>query len=637
MLRGLRKASGNWLGKVIMGLVVGILVVSFAIWGIGDIFRGVRSTVAKVGDTEIGADQFRQIYNERLQQVGAQVGRSISPDQVRALGLDRQIVGQLISELALDQRARRMGLGISNEALVRQIHETPMFQGPNGQFDPRRFEQRIREAGYNEPRYIAEQRRLTIRHQLAQSVGGAPPVPKALLEALNRFQNERRAIEYVALGAAQAGDLPAASPDELASYFERNKAQFRAPEYRKVVVLQLTSADVAKWIQVSDDDAKKWYEERRSRYVTSGLRHLQQINFLNADEAKAAKERIDAGTSFEAIAGERGLGEKDIDLGLAAKTDVAQSRGPEVAEAAFSLPEGGVSAPVRTRLGTALVKVLKIEPDRIRTYEEAANDIKQEIARDRTRAEINGKHDKIEDERAAGQNLTEAAQKIGMPATVIEAVDRTGRDPSGAPVQGLPSEVDLLATAFASDVGIETDPVRVADGGYVWVEVAGITPAHDRSLAEVKAQVEARWRDEQIAARLKEKASDLLEKLKLGTALAELAAANGAAIESATDLQRGGRSEKISPALLAAVFSTPKEGVGSAEGETAAERVIFRVTAITAPPLDAGSPAGKRLEDTVRTALSTDLLGQYVAQVERDLGATINQDAVRRVVGGESY
>src|ERR687884_541771 len=108
MLRGLRKASSNWLGKVVMGAVVGFLVISFAIWGIGDIFRGFgRSSVAKIGDTEIGVEQFRQIYNDRLQQIGAQAGRPITADQARAFGLDRQILGQLISDTALDQRARK--------------------------------------------------------------------------------------------------------------------------------------------------------------------------------------------------------------------------------------------------------------------------------------------------------------------------------------------------------------------------------------------------------------------------------------------------------------------------------------------------------------------------------------------------
>src|SRR5882762_8569716 len=102
MLRGLRKASSNWLGKAVMAGVVGFLVISFSIWGIGDIFRGFgRSTLAKIGSTEIGIEQFRQIYNDRLQQLSRQIGRPISLEQARSLGLDRQMLGQLAAETTL--------------------------------------------------------------------------------------------------------------------------------------------------------------------------------------------------------------------------------------------------------------------------------------------------------------------------------------------------------------------------------------------------------------------------------------------------------------------------------------------------------------------------------------------------------
>ena len=171
MLRGLRKASSNWLGKMVMAAVVGFLVISFAIWGIGDIFRGFgRSTVAKVGGTEITVEQFRVLYNERLQQIARQLGRPITMDQARAMGLDRLVLGQLISEILLDERARKLGLSVSDAEISRRITTDPAFLGPNGQFDRLRFEQMIRSAGYTEARFVAEQRRVMLRNQLQQTV-----------------------------------------------------------------------------------------------------------------------------------------------------------------------------------------------------------------------------------------------------------------------------------------------------------------------------------------------------------------------------------------------------------------------------------------------------------------------------------
>jgi peptidyl-prolyl cis-trans isomerase D len=246
MLRGLHKASSTWLGKAVMAAVMGVIAISFAIWGIGDIFRGFgRNAVATIGGTEISIEQFRQFYNERLQQLGRQAGRPITPDEARARGLDRQLLAQLIAETTVDEQAMQLRLGIDNAEIAKRITADPSFRGANGQFDRQRFEQIIRQAGFSESRFIEEQRRSMLRRQLAQSITGDLKVPATALAVLNQYQNEKRQIEYVALGAAQAGDVPAPTPEVLNKYFDERKTLFRAPEYRNITLLSLASSDLA--------------------------------------------------------------------------------------------------------------------------------------------------------------------------------------------------------------------------------------------------------------------------------------------------------------------------------------------------------------------------------------------------------
>src|SRR4030081_2536324 len=133
MLRGMRKASSNWLGKTIMSVVMGVLIVSFGFWGIADIFRGFgQSTLAKVGHTEISVNEFRQIYTDRLQQGGRQFGRPLTTDQARAFGFDRQVLQQTLMEAALDEDARRLGLGQSDADIMGAIFADPLFRGVGG-------------------------------------------------------------------------------------------------------------------------------------------------------------------------------------------------------------------------------------------------------------------------------------------------------------------------------------------------------------------------------------------------------------------------------------------------------------------------------------------------------------------------
>src|SRR6185437_16276397 len=169
----------------------GVLVISFAIWGIADIFRGGfgQNEVASVGSTEISIDQFRQFYNDKLQQLSRQMGRPLPPDQARSLGLDRQSLGQMIAQVTLDEQARNMHLGLSNTDIAQRITSDPNFRGATGQFDRTRFEQMIRDAGYTEPRFVAEQRNVLLRRQIATTVGGDIPVPVVAMDAINRFQN----------------------------------------------------------------------------------------------------------------------------------------------------------------------------------------------------------------------------------------------------------------------------------------------------------------------------------------------------------------------------------------------------------------------------------------------------------------
>ena len=208
MLRGIHKASSTWLGKAVMGVIMGGLIISFAIWGIGDIFRGFGvNSVAKIGGTEISIEQFRAYYTDKLQQLGQRMRRPISNDQARALGLDRQLLGQLVAETTLDEQARKLRLGLADKDIADRITSDPAFRGANGQFERARFEQVIRNAGFSEGRFVAEQRNVMLRRQIAQTVSGDLKVPDTTLKSLVQYQTEKRAIQYIALTAAQAGDV----------------------------------------------------------------------------------------------------------------------------------------------------------------------------------------------------------------------------------------------------------------------------------------------------------------------------------------------------------------------------------------------------------------------------------------------
>ncbi len=639
MLRGLHKASSTWLGKAIMATVMGVIAISFAIWGIGDIFRGFgQNAVAEIGDTEISKEQFRQTYNERLQQIGQQTRRVITPDQARALGLDRQILGQMVAEAAFSEQARQLHLGLSETELTELITGNPAFLGPDGKFDRARFEQILQRAGFSEARFVDEQRSLLLRRQIAQTVSGELKAPMTALQAVNQFQNERRDIDYVTLGPAQAGEIAPPTPEQLKNYFEEHKILFRAPEYRKITFLPLSPATLAKPDKVPDTEAKNYYDEHTDKYNKPETREVRRIVFANEADAKAARERIGKGptlgATFDEIAKERGLKPSDTDLGTVRKAAIVD---PAIADAAFSLKSGDVSEPVKGRSGTVLVTVGQIEPGEQKQFSEVASQIKQELAQNHVRNDINDLRDKVEDERASGATLAETAQKLGLKAIVIDAVDRAGRGPNGAPVPDLAKTPDVVSAVFASDVGVDNEALQSPDGGYLYFEVNGITPSRDRNLAEVKDQVEARWRNDEISKRLQKKAQALLGQLKAGAALVQVTGESGLKVEKIANLQRGQSSGGLPDSLVAAAFSIPNGAPGIAEGGNEAQRFVFTVTEVTIPTFNAKSFEGRQLAqalDSGNNGYANDLIGAYVARLENDFGLKINQAALNQVTGG---
>jgi peptidyl-prolyl cis-trans isomerase D len=199
-------------------------------------------------------------------------------------------------------------------------------------------------------------------------------------------------------------------------------------------------------------------------------------------------------------------------------------------------------------------------------------------------------------------------------------------------VANIPRGLDVVSQAFSSDVGVDNDPIQF-NGGYVWYDVLGITPSRERNLEEVKEQVETRWRDDQVAGRLKAKAAEIIQKLQQGGSLADQAAAAGLRVETAAGFRRDASPAGVPASAVTAAFRTARDGVGQTAGAGGNEWIVFRVTDVSVPPVDLASDDIKKLKETLQRGLTDEQLAQYVTRLETDIGTTINQAAFAQVTG----
>jgi peptidyl-prolyl cis-trans isomerase D len=626
----MRKAGQTAVGKAIATIFFGALIVSFAIWGIGDIFRVTpASTVAEVGSTSISVNQVRNAYTTEMQRLGRQFRTVITAEQARTFGLDQQVVNTLVTEAVLAEQAKQMGLSVSDQLVAASIMNNPTFKGADGQFNRALFDQALRNVGLSEAGFVQEQRAAMARLHLAEAIAGDINVPVAAKEAMHRYASERRAASYVLLNQAAAGEIPAATPEQLQSFFNERRSEFRAPEYRAVNVMALDAAALAKPETVSDADARQAYEQQKARYGSPERRTIQQITFSSPAEAEAAAAKLKEGTTFEALAAERNVSPGSLELGTFTKAEMLDQA---VADAAFALEQGATSAPVAGRFGPVLVRVTQIQPEAVRPFEEVAAELRQGLAVQRAQGQIERIHDEIEDLRAGAKPLADIAKEKGLTLIQVPAVDAGGLDKAGNPVN-IPEKDPVVKAAFASDIGVDNEALRTGTG-YVWYDVTGIEASREKTLDEVRDQVAARWREDQVAQRLSEKARQMTERLDKGEAIEAVAQEAGTPVVNATDLARNTAKDDLTAEAVNRIFAVPVGKAGNA-ANGADSRAVFKVTAATVPPLVTTTQAAQNVENQLRTGFGDDLISQYIAQVRQDLGVRINQQALRQATGGE--
>ena len=626
-LDALRKGTARILGLILVGL----LVISFGVWGIADVFTGYGAqTLIRVGDTQLNSQDYMRAQQEVLRAMSAQAGRSLSLQEARALGLDARVLERLVGGAAVDTHAKHLGLAVSDAALLDQIMKDPAFKDGLGNFSPAAFAQALRTVGLNEQGYLHSMRETNLRRQLLTTIGEMAESPKVLLDALNRFNSETRILRYVLVPESAAGTVAEPTEEDLKRYYDNNQAKFTQPEYRKLGILAVTPETVEDQVNIAENDLKAAYEATKDQLGSPERRQLEQIAFPDNDAAKAAYEKIQSGTDFVEIAKTQGLNESDIDLGKVTRGELAD---PVIAEAAFSLEKAKVSEPITGKLGSVvLLRVTAIEPGKSLTYEEAKADIEKKLLKDRAGGAIFDLHDKIEDELASGAQLAEIADKLKLIYQSIDQVDRQGKQPDGSTVT-LPAQKEVLNAAFATDTGVENDPIDAKDEGVIWYEVLGITPEQLKPFDQVKDEVAKLWRTDEMRNRAATYGQELVDSLTGGKTLEDLGKELNTEVLTSDALKRDGITVNVLPPTVAQAFTLPEGGYGSAASAIGEGRIVFKVDKVN-PPTTLQESEITRLKQQIGLLISEDAIAEYFSALESRYGVSINEQALAKLVGG---
>ncbi len=626
MLDSLRNAAKSWIAKLLLVM----LVLSFAVWGIsGQIFGGLGSNVLTAGNTRVSILEYRLAYDRQLSLLSQQFGVPVTREQAQQFGVDNRVLSQLAAGAVLDEQAREMRLGLSRDRLAAMTAEDPAFQGADGRFDRNQFDFVLRQIGMRPEDYLKNREQAAVRQQIIEAVSDGMTSPDAFLRAVSLYQGEDRTVDYIVLSRSLVEPIEEPAQDILEAYFEENKANYAAPEYRRISYVKLEPADITDPAAIQPEEVQRYYEENAARFTSPEQRKIEQLVFADAATAQTAVDKIRGGATFEEIVAEQGKTMGDVVLGTFSKDDVAD---PAIAEAAFALTEGDVSDVVDGAFGSLLVRVPEIQPAKVQPLSEVEQQIRDDIALGEATRILDDVYVGYEDARAGGETMAEAAARNRLKVVTVEAVDRSGRTPEGTILTDLPESNDLLQEAFDSEVGVENSPLNTGSSGYLFYEVDDVTQARDRTLDEVRDQVVTDWRENEVATRLAARAEEVEKQVADGKALTEVAEELELEVQVRRGLKRDANDAELGDAGVAAVFSVARGETGLAPAQDGDAQVVFRVTDVLVPA-DAGPgalPADMR--DRFASAISDDLLDQLVARLQTEYPVTIDRGAVQQAL-----
>ena len=627
MLDTLRKGAQSWVAKLLLIL----LVASFGVWGIsGSILTAGSNAVITVGDTVVSPNEFRLAYDRQMAVVGRQIGQRLTTEQARAFGIESQVYSQLIAGALLDEQARTMNLGLSDDRLAALIAEDPAFHDFNGRFDRNNFRRVLSSAGMSEEDYLRSRGQVAVRTQIVEAVSDGFAAPEALIKALAQYDAETRDVDYLLLTPSSIDAVAAPGDAELSAWFEENKARYAAPEYRKITYVKLQNQDIADPAAIAAETARADYEARKDRYTTPETRVIDQLVFADRAAADAAAAALAGGKSFDDLIVEQGRTASDVRLGSFAKGSVPDQ---SLADAAFAVAEAGGTTPVVDgQFGPVILRVAEIKPESSQSFEEVEPEIREQLALAEAAQVLLDVHDAYEDARASGMTLEEAAAQQKLTPVTIDAIDRSGRTPDETIVRDIPESQALLRDAFEAEVGVETPPINIGAEGFVWFEVNDVIPARDRTLDEVREKVVADWTAMKTAEALGAKATELKERLAKGAELPAIAEEMSLAVETKYALGRNGADAVFGEAAVASAFSGPKGLVEVASDASGENRILMKVTSVNDASTVTADSVSIEQRRQVSQQIADDILDQMVARLQSDYGVSVNRQLAERAL-----
>ena len=606
--------GANNLSKTAVWILMGLLILGLGGFGATSL-TGTLRTIGQVGDKHIDIDTYARTLSQEIQAASSRAGAQLTFAQAQSIGIDREVLARMVRARALDHEAEQMGLSVGDARLRDEILNIPSFQGVDGSFDRDAYAFALEQAGTSEAAFETQLREEVARSLLQGAIMAGMTMPDTYAETLVGFLGETRDFTWVRLGAADLLEpLPTPSDAELQSYYEANLDDYQLPETKRITYTVLLPDSLIDQIVLDEDDLRSEYDLRNDQFNQPERRLVERLVYLDEDEANRAAAQLDVGgTTFEALVTERGLSLSDIDLG-----DVSLVELEAAGDAVFGAQVGDVVGPLASPLGPALFRVNAVLAAQNTSFEQAEPLIRQDLAADAARRQVDVLAEEYDDMLAGGATLEELADETDMELGTID---------------WFPSLTDDIAAYdgfrdAAAALTLDNFPeiVQLGDGGIVAMQLEELQAPRPAPLGDVQQNVSRNFEAEQTQARLTKQAEALLPALQTGESFASQSL--DATVEE--NLGRQAFVQGMPPAFMTDVFDMATGDVRIVPGFG----TVFIVRLDKINPLGNTDEAQQQitsLSNEVGQLLAAEVFDVFGQDVVLRAGPQINQQALDAV------
>lgn len=605
MAAGMKKLS-----KTFVWILMGMLIVGLAGFGAVN-FTSSSSSVAQVGDEEVSIGSYVRELQREQRALQAQTGQAVTMAQMSAFGMDRMVLGRLISLAALDHESRQLGLSIGDDNLIEELSAIDAFKNVSGGFDREAYRFALRNAGLTEKEFEDDLRREAARTMVQNAMLSGTKMPATLTETLTSFIGARRSFSYVQLNAADiALTAEAPSDADLQAFYEANQDQFMLPETKVITYAALRPSTLLDEIEVDEAQLQRLFEDRADQYQVPERRLVERLVFGSEDAAASAKAQLETGgATFESLVEARGLTLQDTDMGDVAMGDLGAA-GTEV----FATQVGDVAGPLPSDLGPALYRVNGRLEAQITTFEDAKPELIEELASDRARRLVESQAEDIDDMLAGGATLEELATESGLELAQINWTEDTS--------DGI-AAYEAFRTAAAA-VTAEDFPEAgfLEDGSLFALRLDDVLPERPEPFADAKDKVLAAWQADRLAKALKDQGEAVLAQAEQAGGFAE-----GADVKTEPGLTRTAYIDTVPEPLVSQVFTMETGDFRLVQDADSA--VVVRLDAILPPEQsDDMTLLTQALQAQLDQSLAEELFEAYVQDVQARAEPRVDQQAL---------